>query len=57
MKKFIVCFIVLLMSAATAFAADDEREEDRVKDAGTVLKEILNIRMTFRKICSTKPSA
>ncbi len=43
MKKFIVCFIVLLMSAATAFAADDEREEDRVKDAGTVMKEILNI--------------
>jgi len=43
MKKFIVCFIVLLMSAVTAFAADDEREEDRVKDAGTVLKEVLNI--------------
>src|SRR5271169_2556524 len=43
MKKFIVGFLVLLMSAATAFAADDEREEDRVKDAGTVLKEILNI--------------
>jgi lipid-binding SYLF domain-containing protein len=43
MKKFIVCFIVVLMSAVTAFAADDEREEDRVKDAGTVLKEVLNI--------------
>ena len=26
-----------------AFAANDEREEDRVKDAGEVLKEILNI--------------
>ena len=25
------------------FAADDEREEDRVKDAGVVIKEILNI--------------
>jgi lipid-binding SYLF domain-containing protein len=43
MKKFIVCFAVLLMSAATTFAANDEREEARVKDAGTVLKEILNI--------------
>jgi SH3 domain-containing YSC84-like protein 1 len=43
MKKFIVCFAVLLMSAATTFAANNEREEDRVKDAGTVLKEILNI--------------
>jgi len=42
MKKFIVCFAVLLMSATT-FAANDEREEARVKDAGTVLKEILNI--------------
>ena len=31
------------MSAVAAFAADDEREEDRVKDAGVVLKEILNI--------------
>jgi lipid-binding SYLF domain-containing protein len=43
MKKFIVCFAVLLMSATTTFAANNEREEDRVKDAGTVLKEILNI--------------
>jgi SH3 domain-containing YSC84-like protein 1 len=43
MKKFIVCFAVLLMSAATTFAANNEREENRVKDAGTVLKEILNI--------------
>ena len=43
MKKFIVCFAVLLISAATTFAANDEREEARVKDAGTVLKEILNI--------------
>lgn len=43
MKKLLVCLIVVLMSTAAAFAADDEREEDRVKDAGTVLKEILNI--------------
>ncbi len=43
MKRFLVCLLVVLMSAAAVFAADDEREEDRVKDAGTVLKEILNI--------------
>ena len=43
MKKFIVCFVVLLMSTRASFAANDEHEADRVKDAGTVLKEILNI--------------
>src|ERR1700722_12626864 len=42
MKKFIMCTLLLLV-AMTAFAADDDREEDRVKDAGVVLKEILNI--------------
>jgi len=41
-KKFIACLFVVLVSAVAAFA-DDVREEDRVKDAGTVLKEILNI--------------
>src|SRR5580698_1979999 len=48
MKKLVACLIAVLIStvsafAATAFPASDEREEDRVKDAGTVLKEILNI--------------
>jgi len=43
MKNFTVWLVVFLMSAAAAFAATDEREEDRVKEAGTVLKEILNI--------------
>ncbi|HTW60015.1 MAG TPA: lipid-binding SYLF domain-containing protein [Terriglobales bacterium] len=42
MKKFIICFLVLL-TAVAAFAADDKHEEERVKDAGVVLKEILNI--------------
>jgi SH3 domain-containing YSC84-like protein 1 len=42
MKKLIVCFMVSLFSLS-AFAANDEREADRVKDAGDVLKEILNI--------------
>jgi lipid-binding SYLF domain-containing protein len=42
MKKLVVCLVAVLVSSL-AFAADDEREEDRVKDAGQVLKEILNI--------------
>jgi SH3 domain-containing YSC84-like protein 1 len=43
MKKFLICFLVVLVSALVTFAQDDEREEDRVKDAGVVMKEILNI--------------
>src|SRR5579859_5701106 len=43
MKKILASFLLVLVSALTTFAADDEREEDRVKDAGVVLKEILNI--------------
>src|SRR5450631_3449861 len=43
MKKFIVCFIAVLISSVAALAADDEHEADRVKDSGIVLKEILNI--------------
>src|SRR5438445_5055587 len=43
MKKLVVCFAVVLISSVAAFAANDEREKDRVKDAGEVLKEILNI--------------
>jgi SH3 domain-containing YSC84-like protein 1 len=47
MKKSVVCWTVVLtatiMSTIAAFAADDVRETDRVKDAGVVLKEILNI--------------
>src|SRR6478736_2580999 len=43
MKKLIVCLIVGLMSSLGAFATDDEHEAERVKDAGVVLKEILNI--------------
>jgi len=43
MKKLIAGLIVVLISTVSTFAANDEREEDRVKDAGVVLKEILNI--------------
>ena len=47
MKNFIACLLIGLISTAAlavnAFAVNDEREVDRVKDAGIVLKEILNI--------------
>ncbi len=43
MKKVLICFLVVFISAVATFAQDDEREEDRVKDAGVVMKEILNI--------------
>jgi lipid-binding SYLF domain-containing protein len=42
-KKIATYFLMLGLCASTAFAFDDEKEEDRVKDAGVVLKEILNI--------------
>ena len=43
MKKLILCLTIILVSTTATFAANDERETDRVKDAGVVLKEILNI--------------
>lgn len=43
MKKLIACLVIVLMSTVGALAADNEHEQDRVKDAGEVLKEILNI--------------
>ncbi len=42
MKKILALLLTLLFCTVAAFA-DDDREEDRVKDAGVVLKEILNI--------------
>lgn len=43
MKKCLVVCIVLLMSSIAALAANDEHEVERVKDAGQVLKEVLDI--------------
>jgi len=44
MKKKITNFVlVLCLFAPAVFAASDEKEEERVKDAGQVMKEILNI--------------
>jgi lipid-binding SYLF domain-containing protein len=43
MRKFLAGFAMVLISAVATFAANDEHEEDRVKDSGVVLREILNI--------------
>jgi lipid-binding SYLF domain-containing protein len=44
MKRKLAAFLTTLcLLTPAAFAANDEREEDRVKDAGLVMKEILNI--------------
>jgi SH3 domain-containing YSC84-like protein 1 len=45
MKKLTVCLLILFMSlsVSTFATADNEHEQERVKDAGAVLKEILNI--------------
>jgi len=42
MNKIFVCFTIVLMSALASYAAD-EHEQNRIKDAGEVMKEILNI--------------
>jgi lipid-binding SYLF domain-containing protein len=43
MKKLMACAASVLVLIVSGFAANDEHEADRVKDAGIVLKEILNI--------------
>jgi SH3 domain-containing YSC84-like protein 1 len=44
MNRVIVCLVLLLMSfSPSGFAADSEHEQERVKEAGEVLKEIINI--------------
>ena len=62
MKKILTCLMSALLVGlpvlltATSAGADDkekEKDEDRLKNCGTVLKEILDI----PKTCSTKPTA
>jgi SH3 domain-containing YSC84-like protein 1 len=43
MKISIVCLVAILTWTIGAFSANDEHEVERVKDAGEVLKEVLNI--------------
>ncbi|HMH07602.1 MAG TPA: lipid-binding SYLF domain-containing protein, partial [Terriglobales bacterium] len=41
--KTVLAILLSCALAMPAFAANDEKEEDRVKESGVVLKEILNI--------------
>src|ERR1700724_1023543 len=43
MKKSMACLSVLVLLTSGALAANDAKEVERVKEAGEVLKEILNI--------------
>jgi SH3 domain-containing YSC84-like protein 1 len=48
MKKLITCLLSIVLAAlptlsAPAWAADHEKDEDRLKNSGTVLKEILDV--------------
>jgi len=43
MKQMLVALLVLCASFPSAFAVSNEKEQERVKDSGTVLKEILDI--------------
>src|SRR5438105_1504319 len=43
MKKLTACFLAMVLLGTRAFAAGKDKEQERVKDAGEVLKEILNI--------------
>ena len=43
MKKLLVAFLCLFAFSATLFCVDNEKETDRVKDAGDVFKEIIDI--------------
>lgn len=43
LKNLAISLLLLCLCTSTAFAANDEKEQERVRDAGVVLKEILNI--------------
>src|SRR2546421_6561450 len=43
MKKLTACVLAMALLGTPAFAAGNDKEQERVKDAGEVLKEILNI--------------
>src|ERR1700741_244191 len=42
-KRILVCAMSALLLAITSWADDKEKDEDRLKNAGTVLTEILNL--------------
>lgn len=43
MKRYLACVLTIVMFALPVTAADDEKEEERLRNCGTVLKEVLDI--------------
>ena len=43
MKQMLLTLLIVFFPVASAFAVDNEKEQERVKDSGEVMKEILNI--------------
>jgi SH3 domain-containing YSC84-like protein 1 len=43
MKRCLACVATFILSVSPLVAADDEKEEQRLKNCGTVLKEVLDI--------------
>jgi lipid-binding SYLF domain-containing protein len=43
MKRFLACVVTVIVCALPLLAADDEKEEQRLQNSGTVVKEILDI--------------
>ena len=43
MKKILACAMSVLLLVAASWANDKEKDQDRLRNAGTVLTEILNI--------------
>jgi len=43
MKQMLLTLLIAFFPVASAFAVDNEKEQERVKDSGEVMKEILNI--------------
>ena len=42
-KRIFACAVSVMLLASAGWADDKEKDEDRLKNAGTVLTEILNI--------------
>jgi len=58
MKKTMATFLVLALGLPLgAQDKSDSKEAERLENCGTVIKEIMDIPMTFRRTLSTKRNA
>src|SRR5689334_489223 len=56
MKRFTAYFLTILLAAAPALARDEKVEQERVKESGEVIKEILNIPDDIRQDLPQRPA-